>query len=168
MSRQAENLSGKRFTRLTVLNRVNDKGNPRWAALCDCGNTITAFAHNLRAGKTKSCGCYRTGPSSWKAVEKVINKDGYVFLRIPEHPRANKHTGRVREHIVVMEQKIGRSLLPGEEVHHLNANRSDNRPENLELWNKSHPAGARVEDQIKWAIQILQTYRPDLLSSTTQ
>lgn len=38
------------------------------------------------------------------------------------------------EHKAVMEAKLGRKLVKGESVHHKNAIRHDNRPENLELW----------------------------------
>lgn len=34
----------------------------------------------------------------------------------------------------------------------------DNRPENLELWSSSQPAGQRVEDKIAWARMILERY----------
>lgn len=54
------NLSGKRFLRLTVLERdFNDiNSRVRWICKCDCGKTISAFSSNLVMGYTKSCGCY--------------------------------------------------------------------------------------------------------------
>jgi hypothetical protein len=38
---------------------------------------------------------------------------------------------KIKESRFVMEQKLGRKLLPKEQVHHLNKNPADNRPENL-------------------------------------
>lgn len=64
----------------------------------------------------------------------------------------------VREHRVVMEQKLGRKLLPHENVHHINGNRLDNRPENLELWVTKQPKGQRPEDLVAWAKEILAMY----------
>ena len=64
-----------------------------------------------------------------------------------------------------MEQYLGRALLPGENVHHKNGVRHDNSLSNLELWSKVQPAGQRVEDKVEWAIEILKTYRPEILCS---
>lgn len=74
----------------------------------------------------------------------------------PEHPRAT--AGRVLQHVVIMEGIIGRPLRPEENVHHKNGQRDDNRPENLELWSRSQPAGQRVEDKLAWAMEIVELY----------
>ena len=86
-----------------------------------------------------------------------MSKDGYYYVYYRVHPFADA-SGRVREHRIVMEQKLGRYLLPFENVHHKNGVRTDNRPENLELWIKVQPAGARVEDIVQWAKEILTLY----------
>ena len=59
---------------------------------------------------------------------------------------------------VVMEEQLGRPLLPSESVHHRNGDKLDNRLENLELWSKHQPNGQRVEDLLVWAKEIIALY----------
>ena len=70
-----------------------------------------------------------------------MTKDGYVLVKCPEHPRANPLTGYVFEHILVLEEKLGRPLEDEEISHHENENPSDNRPENLEVTHRGPHAG---------------------------
>lgn len=66
------------------------------------------------------------------------------------------------EHRLMWEAKFG-TLLPGQNIHHKNGDRSDNRYENLELWDTTQPAGQRPEDKVEFALQMLRRYAPDLL-----
>lgn len=81
----------------------------------------------------------------------------YVEVFEPDHPNAFAN-GMVLEHRLVMARMLGRPLQPEENVHHRNGDRSDNRPENLELWSVNQPAGQRVEDKLAWARELLSTY----------
>lgn len=63
--------------------------------------------------------------------ERYKNKKSYVMVGVPVE--RTKGFGYVAEHILVMEESIGRRLKKGENVHHKNGIKDDNRLENLEL-----------------------------------
>lgn len=83
-----------------------------------------------------------------------LSPQGYIVRYEPDNPNAGPN-GQVYQHRHVMSEIIGRPLLPSENVHHVNGNRSDNSHENLELWDKGQPAGQRVTDRVKWCIDYL-------------
>ena len=120
--------------------------------LCQCGEP--------KQGRSATCAKCRivSGASNgrWKGG-RTRHKAGYVMSWAPGHPRSGKGQ-YVFEHILVMEQILGRHLLPDESVHHRNGVRDDNRPENLELWTRPQPTGIRVTDAIAWAREILARY----------
>ena len=97
-----------------------------------------------------------SGNGRWRGG-RTRHKAGYVMVLVREHPRAGRN-GYVFEHVLVMEDSLGRCLLPGETVHHVNGLRDDNRPENLELWTRPQPAGIRADDAIAWAREVLTRY----------
>lgn len=55
-----KDLKGKKFHRLTVLERTNNsKSNQtQWICKCDCGKVVTVRSPSLLNGHTKSCGCF--------------------------------------------------------------------------------------------------------------
>src|SRR5262249_14819178 len=106
----------------------------------DCCSRAGTFNGNWRGGRTK-------------------HHAGYLMVRVPGHPRvANSRAPYVFEHILVMEELIGRHLASDETVHHRNGVRDDTRPENIELWVKPQPSGIRVQDATAWAWEILGRY----------
>lgn len=59
-SKKLDDLTGKKFNKLTVVKRgENICNHPAWICRCDCGNYTLVSSQNLRNNTTKSCGCWR-------------------------------------------------------------------------------------------------------------
>lgn len=119
--------------------------------LCD----VMGCANKRSAGTSCALHC---NDAAAKGFRRRVTTHGYIAVYVgPQYTSASAQ-GYIMEHRLVMERRIGRSLSPNENVHHVNGDKMDNRDENLELWVTSQPRGQRVSDQVAWAREILARY----------
>lgn len=68
-------LTGRRFGRLIVLKRAENKGKQvAWLCKCDCGKETIVFGSCLRGNVTKSCGCLQKEITSKSNFRDITNK----------------------------------------------------------------------------------------------
>lgn len=71
-------------------------------------------------------------------ILKICKGGGYQYCRTePPHPKMNSN-GLYPLHRVILENKLGRLLESNEIAHHIDGNKENNTPENIELksWSK--------------------------------
>lgn len=97
-------LIGKRFGRLMVIDEYDRpySGAYRYLCKCDCGNEVVVWGCSLRAGHSRSCGCYKRDTtiarntkykkedkilySTWKGMRQRCNDKNHI--------RYNRYGGR--------------------------------------------------------------------------
>lgn len=86
-------LTGKRFGKLTVIKRANNyipaSGKyqlAQWECLCDCGNKTIVIGSNLKRGNTTSCGCTAiktrsiNGKKNKKSNSFLVNENSVIGM----------------------------------------------------------------------------------------
>ena len=88
MGRPAKNLIGKKFGKLTVLERAENAtdGHAQWKCQCDCGNIVIVNSSSLqRKGSkaTKSCGCNRIQKAKIKGnINRIKDRTNQRFGKL--------------------------------------------------------------------------------------
>lgn len=95
-------------------------------------------------------------PLEEREMVRMPGRHGYIRLFIPRTATSPKR--EMLEHRYIMEQMLGRPMRPEETVHHMNGQRTDNRPENLSLRSGRHGPGGDVPAMLKWAREFIALY----------
>lgn len=74
-----QDLTGKQFSRLTVIERMKNHkyGMAQWLCKCECGNLIVVTTSNLKSENTKSCGCARI-----ETIREARKQHGQTHTRL--------------------------------------------------------------------------------------
>lgn len=83
----------------------------------------------------------------WRGGE-VLRKDGRTLIYRPDHPYPNFCKIYVYRYRLVVEESLGRYLLPAEIVHHINGDPSDDRIENLSVMSQADHMRAHLPEMM--------------------
>lgn len=69
-------LEGKKFGRLTVINKTEQRKNKKaiWYCQCDCGSEVYVRSSDLTTGQQISCGCLRNEKASKRLTQNLIGR----------------------------------------------------------------------------------------------
>lgn len=153
------NLVGKRFGRLTVVEKLNKKvgksSAARYLCLCDCGNYKDVSANPLSMGLTKSCGCWNVDFHTEKFTGETNPrwKGGSPTEYPPKWTRSLRERIRNRDDRKCQypecdydDTKMGRKL----DVHHIDGDKCNCEDYNLISLCSRHHAIVECNDPSLW------------------
>lgn len=149
-------ITGKKFGRLTVLNRVEEKKNKQiqWFCKCECGKEVIVIGNNLKNGTSKSCGCIRRNkakkPNKYDLTKEYgigyTHKNEVFYFDLDDYELIKNHcwnknedgylVSRINDKIIRMHRLI-MNAPKDKDVDHINHLIYDNRKENLRIVTRS-------------------------------
>lgn len=87
-------LTGQKFGRLTVISRVKRDLGSWWLCRCECGTEKVVAASSLKAGHSKSCGCYRDDKLKARREDVTGQRFGRLVAESYEGTYANGGNSR--------------------------------------------------------------------------
>lgn len=94
--RFAEDLTGRQFSRLTVVRLFDNViHRPRWVCICECGKEAIAYAHHLKSGTTRSCGCLLADVTRIRSTTHGESGSGDKSRQSPEYQAWSRMKERV-------------------------------------------------------------------------
>lgn len=156
MKRKVENLIGKKFGLLTIIEEYRDFRNfIFYKCKCDCGNETSVYRSNLISGKTKSCGClYKSSNKKLKktnvylideknrvVIGKTTNTNAEFLVNLEDYEKIKdlcwyeSKTGYIhhKDKSVVQLHRFITNCPRNKVVDHINHNKKDNRRANLRI-----------------------------------
>ena len=126
----------------------------------ECGIKKWIPGSKIKYGAGKFCSkpCY-TKDQAKRRLDKSLKWQGGKVIQLGYYMIKQLNGRYEREHRLIMEKNIGRKLKKGEDVHHVNGNKLDNRIENLQLLlakdhHKGHYQKMKIDEFTKRFIKI--------------